>query len=97
MKEENREKRKKLRYQLFVSKWNYLVDIFEKLNTLYFQFQGINTDIPESSDKVDAFCGELELEKINIKKIQKCLEIWIQHLKVLFVTIEKHLKILTKN
>ena len=49
-------------------KLSYLVDIFEKLNTLNLQLQGANTHMLDTSDKVSAFCRKLELWSRNVKK-----------------------------
>lgn len=106
--EEKRPEAEKFRDHLFVMKLSYLVDIFEKLNTLNLQLQGANTHILDTSDKVKAFCRKLELWSRNIK--QENLEMFAnvdefvktykaeeQHIKVLFVTIENHLNMLAKN
>lgn len=108
LEEENRPEAEMFRDGLFLLKVSYLVDIFEKLNILNLQLQGANTHILDTSDKVNAFCRKLELWSRNLK--QKNLEMFAnvdeyiktykveeQHMKVVFMTIENHLAMLTKN
>lgn len=108
LEEENRPEAEKFRDALFVMKLSYLVDIFEKLNTLNLQLQGANTHMLDTSDKVSAFCRKLELWSRNVK--QKNLEMFAnvnesvktykeeeQYVKVVFLTIESHLAMLAQN
>ncbi|CAH1962093.1 unnamed protein product [Acanthoscelides obtectus] len=93
---------------LFLLKLSYLVDIFGKLNILNLQLQGVNTHILDTNDKVNAFCRKLELWSRNLKpknlemfanadEFIKTYKVEEQHIKVVFITIEHHLAMMTKN
>lgn len=108
LEEESRPEAELFRDDLFVMKLSYLVDIFEKLNTLNLQLQGANTHMLDTSDKVNAFCRKLELWSRNLNKknvemfanVDECIKTYKAeelHVKVVFVTIENHLAMLAKN
>ncbi|XP_035229836.1 protein FAM200A-like [Stegodyphus dumicola] len=109
LEEENRPEAENFCDSLFVMKLSYMVDIFEKSNNLNLQLQGANTHILDTSDKVNAFCRQLELWSRNLKQenlttmfvnLNDCIKTYKaeeQRVKVVFVTIENHLAMLAKS
>ncbi|XP_071037865.1 zinc finger BED domain-containing protein 5-like [Parasteatoda tepidariorum] len=108
LEEDNRPETENFHYFLFVMKLSYLVVIFEKLNELNLQLQGVNTHMLDTSDKVNAFCKKLELWGRNLKQknltmfenVDNCTKTFKaeeEHVKVVFATIENHLAMLARN
>jgi hypothetical protein len=108
LKEEGHKRSAEFCDKLFLMKLSYLVDIFEKLNTLNLQLQGKNLNVFDLSEKIESFCKKMHLWKNKLK--ENCFDMFptlcrsIQdfpleenHKIVMLKTMEGHLENLSTN
>jgi len=89
-------------------KFSYIEDIFKKFNVINIHFQGANTNSLDLNDKVYAFSRKLALWKAKVEQnniemftnTTQCVKNYKtekQHVRVLFITTDNYLVMLTEN